>query len=232
MNHIAEKSKFLTGNQLKLIAMITMTCDHVGLQLLPQLGILRIIGRLSFPIYAYMIAEGCRYTRNRKKHLLSITVLAVLCQIVFFVAEGSLFQSILVTFSLSIGLIYLIDRAKAKRTAGGWIAAILFALLVFFASVVLKQIMPGSLNYGIDYGIWGILLPVAIYYAADDYKLPVMMVALLPLCLSLGGNQWYCYLAVLLLACYSGKRGKANIKNLFYIYYPAHLVVIYLISLL
>ena len=61
-----------TGNELKLIAMIAMTCDHVGLQLLPGVPVLRIIGRLALPIYAYMIAEGCRYTRSRKKYLLRI----------------------------------------------------------------------------------------------------------------------------------------------------------------
>lgn len=55
----------LTGNQLKLLALIAMTCDHVGLQLLPQFIILRIIGRLAAPLFAYMIAEGCRYTHNR-----------------------------------------------------------------------------------------------------------------------------------------------------------------------
>ena len=56
----------LTGNQLKLIALITMTIDHIGFMLLPQVKILRAIGRIAFPIFAYMIAEGCQYTRNRK----------------------------------------------------------------------------------------------------------------------------------------------------------------------
>ena len=48
----------LTGNQLKLLALIAMTCDHVGLQLLPQFILLRINGPLAAPHYAYMIAEG------------------------------------------------------------------------------------------------------------------------------------------------------------------------------
>ena len=59
----------LTGNQLKLLALFAMTCDHVGLQLLPQFIILRIIGRLAAPLFAYMIAEGCRYTHNRGRYL-------------------------------------------------------------------------------------------------------------------------------------------------------------------
>ena len=101
----------LTGNQLKLIAMIAMTCDHVGLSLFPQLQILRIIGRLAFPIYAFMIAEGCRYTRDRRKYLLSISALALLCQLVYWFMMGSLYQCILVTFSLSICLIYALDHA-------------------------------------------------------------------------------------------------------------------------
>ena len=103
-----------TGNELKLIALISMTCDHVGLQLLPDVQLLRILGRLAFPIFAYMIAEGCRYTRNRKKYLLRMVSLAALCQVVYFFAMGSLYQCILVTFSLSIGLIYAMDRWQTR----------------------------------------------------------------------------------------------------------------------
>jgi hypothetical protein len=62
----------LTGNQLKLLALLTMTCDHIGVSLFPQALWLRVIGRLALPIFAYMIAEGCRHTRNRKRYLLSI----------------------------------------------------------------------------------------------------------------------------------------------------------------
>ena len=60
----------LTSNQLKLLAMVTMTLDHIGVHLFPQCLFLRIIGRLAMPIYAYMIAEGCAHTRNRKQYLL------------------------------------------------------------------------------------------------------------------------------------------------------------------
>ena len=56
--------KGLTNNQLKLIALVTMTLDHIGVVLFPQAQWLRIVGRLAFPIFAYMIAEGCRHTAN------------------------------------------------------------------------------------------------------------------------------------------------------------------------
>ena len=61
----------LSGNQLKIIAAISMTVDHLGFILFPSLIILRIIGRIAFPIFAYMIAEGCRYTKNEKRGKIS-----------------------------------------------------------------------------------------------------------------------------------------------------------------
>ena len=64
------KKGFLSGNQLKLIALAAMTIDHIGAYLIPDMVIFRIIGRIAFPIFAYMLAEGCRYTRNRMKYML------------------------------------------------------------------------------------------------------------------------------------------------------------------
>jgi hypothetical protein len=62
---MSESRGFLTGNQLKLIAAGAMLADHVGLMFFPEAELLRIIGRLAFPIFAFMIAEGCKYTRNK-----------------------------------------------------------------------------------------------------------------------------------------------------------------------
>ena len=75
----------MTGNQLKMIALITMTIDHVGVILLPQYPILRIIGRLSFPIFAYMVAEGCHYTHDIKKYAARLFLFAVVVFIGAFV---------------------------------------------------------------------------------------------------------------------------------------------------
>ena len=108
--------KLLTNNQLKILALIAMTADHVGLQLLPQYGILRIIGRLAFPIFAYMIAEGCTYTKNRKRYLGTLAAMAALFQIVYLVAMDSVYQGIFVTFTLSVCLIFTIDRAREQKT--------------------------------------------------------------------------------------------------------------------
>lgn len=223
--------KILSGNQLKIIALLAMTCDHVGVHLFPQYRLLRIIGRLAMPIFAYMIAEGCRYTKNRGRYLMTVAAFAALCQIVYFVAERSLYQCILVTFSLSICLIFAIDYAKEKKNTWTWGLAAATGLGIWFLSVMLPNLLRNITNYTIDYGVWGILLPVVIYFTPEPYKACATVLALLPLCLERGGIQWYCLAAVVLLMLYNGKRGKANLKNLFYIYYPAHLAGIYLLRL-
>lgn len=214
----------LTGNQLKLLAMITMTCDHVGLQLFPQLRWLRILGRLALPIYAYMIAEGCRHTRSRKQYLLRLASMAALCQSVYFVFMGSLYMCILVTFSLSVVLICAADHV---RSGGSWGVLGTATAGVFFLCTVLPDLLPGT-DYAIDYGLMGVLLPVLIYEAGTKG----LAAGLVLLALQTGGSQWFSLAALPLLLLYNGQRGKANMGKLFYWYYPVHLAVIYGISLL
>ena len=216
----------LTGNQLKIIAMITMTCDHVGMQIFPQLLWMRIIGRLAMPVYAYMIAEGCRHTRDRKKYFLRLFGMGALCQAVYFVAMGSLYMCILITFSLSVILIGLMDAVEQEKNARNWGKLFAGTMLVFFLCSVLPDLIAHT-DYAVDYGLPGVLLPVLIYGAGTRG----LLLGLALMALDSGGIQWFAFLAVPLLLCYNGQRGKANIGKLFYWYYPVHLVVIYGISL-
>lgn len=232
MNTLTNKGWGLSGNQLKILALVTMTCDHVGKQLLPDLVFLQILGRLSFPIFAYMIAEGCLYTKNRAKYLLSMLSLAAACQLVYFFALGSLYQCVLVTFSLSIGLIYLLDHAVKRKSLGAWGLAVIGFLVVCGIIFGLPKLLPDT-DFHIDFGLWGVLLPVCVWLGRSKAsKLALMTADMLLLSLSMGGVQWYCFAAVAFLALYNGTRGKLRLKYLFYIYYPLHLAVIYLISLL
>lgn len=225
---VLTKKPGLTGNQLKLIALVTMTCDHIGTELFPHLEILRIIGRLAMPIFAYMIAQGCHYTRNKRKYLLTIAATALLCQLVYFFAMGSLYQCILVTFSLSIGLIFTLDTAMKRPCAKNTATAVLAFLTVWVISDLLPQVLPG---FYVDYGFFGILLPVLIWLGRDKWQSILLCGAGLVL-LSRGSTiQWFSLLSLPLLALYNGSRGTARLKYLFYIYYPVHLVLIWLISL-
>ena len=222
----------LTGNQLKLLALFAMTCDHVGLQLLPQFILLRIIGRLAAPLFACMIAEGCRYTHNRGRYLGRLLGMAALCQIACFVAMRSLYQCIFVTFSLSVCLIYVLDNALRRRTP----ASILMAAAALAAAVFITVGLPRILihtDFDVDYGLWGVMLPVLVYFGRGKWeKLALFAVGVSLLGLHYGAVQWWGLLSVPLLAMYNGQKGRRNIGPLFYWYYPAHLVVIYGLSLL
>ena len=217
----------LTGNQLKLLAMLTMTIDHIGAILLPQYRFLRIIGRLSMPIYAYMIAEGCHYTHDRKAYFLRLLGLAVLCQVVYALVDRSLYQCILVTFSLSIGLICGMENARKKQTPEAILAAVGLLAGVYLLCEKLPLLLPGFL---VDYGLWGVLLPVIIYFGGRD--LLSFGLGVLLLCLSQGDIQWWSLLTIPLMFLYNGQRGKHRLGWVFYLYYPVHMVAIYAISLL
>lgn len=226
------KQTGLTGNQLKIIAIISMLLDHIGVDLLPQYPVLRVLGRFALPIFAFMIAEGCRYTRSRKDYLLKIAGLGLVCQLVFYLATGDTYQGILITFSLSIASIYGVDLFLQKRDGKCCVVMVLILLAVLFLTVAFPIRLRGS-GFEIDYGLPGVLLPVAIYYGRNQReKLLLAAVMLGWMGLVKGGIFWFSLLALPLLALYNGTRGKARIKYLFYVFYPSHLAAIYAIGML
>lgn len=223
------RSRFgLTGNQLKLLALILMTLDHIGAYLLPQVLWLRIVGRLAMPIFAFMIAEGCRYTKSRIKYLALLLVSALLYQIAAWFFMHSLEMCIMVTFFLSAVLIFILDMAQKKKSFWLW--------LLFAAAVIgvywICQYLPGKVRgFSINYGFWGVMLPVLVYLGQKHWQNLILCAIGLAI-LSYGSHylQWYSLLSLPLLALYSGKRGSWKLKYFFYLYYPLHLGALYLIK--
>ena len=226
------KNPNINSNQLKILALVCMTLDHIGLILLPQYTFLRVIGRLAFPIFAWMIAEGCRHTRNMGKYLVSITVVGVLYQLEFTLLIHSLKMNIMLTFAMSVGLCWLL---KAAREKGSKLLSLLVPVCLV-AVYVLTDILPLFVprGYGIDYGFYGVLLPVALYLAKD--KKQQLLAAGVFLILLAIWSKWPVQLASLLalplLAMYNGQRGNRKLKWLFYIYFPAHLTVLWMLYFL
>ncbi len=236
----------LSSNALKILGAIFMLLDHAGYMLLPNIAFLRIIGRLAFPIFAYMIAEGCRFTKNKLKYFLTVFILGALCQIVYFIYDGELYFSILITFSLSILLIYSMQFAKEKLFDKNCpclvkILSILLFAFTIFAVYFLNQI------FEIDYGFWGSIAPLGaslfakprnvnstVWQKIDNKFTSLILFSIFLLILAnvIKANQIYSLFAIPLLALYSGKRGKANLKYFFYIFYPLHLVLLQAISII
>lgn len=149
----------MSANVLKIIALIAMTVDHMGLMLFPEHIWMRVVGRIAFPIFAFMIAEGCRYTRNRLKYLLRIGFMGIGMQIVLFIATGSLYQSVFISFTMAIILIYAIDKAKSEKKIRYWMGVAAFVLAIKFLCLGLPQFLSKT-DYDIDYNIVGIFIPV------------------------------------------------------------------------
>ncbi len=226
----------LNGNQLKIIAAMLMVIDHVGYILFPEIDILRIIGRVSFPIFAFFIAEGCRYTRNKRKYLLQMYGMGMLCLVGQYFFSGEVFGNILITFSLSICIIYGLQNLKSavysktnRKQIFLWMAVTL--VLVATTYVVCKWMK-------VDYGFWGVLVPVFVEVfditgqESLRNRLEGLFIGLTFLSLFSGGIQWYCMLALLPLMVYNEQRGTLKMKHFFYWFYPAHIVVLEGIAIL
>lgn len=231
---MTEKSPVgFSGNTLKLVAAICMFIDHMGAILFPQILALRIIGRLAFPIYAFMIAQGCRHTRNKLRYFLGVFLLGLFCQGVYAVFSPVDRLNILLTFSASILLLYCVLWLESSEEKKQWLHVAAAALCLVVTALAVYYV---NLKFHFDYGLWGCLAAVLAGQFPAEKKSPLPVIrlgfALLGTAHTSGSIQLYSLLALPLLLCYSGHRGKYKMKYFFYIFYPAHLAVLYGIALL
>ncbi len=234
----------MTRNQIKLLACLTMTVDHVGVVLFPQLFTLRLIGRTAMPLFAFFIGEGCFYTKDRKKYFLRLFVLALICQAVniaesFITGSGNGFYlNILFTFSFSILLCgSFLEMKKAPGVKTGMIffgiLAVLFSLCLFFEN---SLTLTGT-KITLDYGFPGIVLPLFAAVSMDRKKKLIIyslgLVAFSVLCYgAFTPSFFWALLSLPFLFAYNGDAGKKKLKYFFYLFYPLHLAAIYAIGMI
>lgn len=211
--------KGLNTFTLKMIAIITMLIDHIGHVLFPEVMILRIIGRISFPIFAYVLAEGFVYTTDVKKYLLRLGIFALLSEIPYDLAiMGSVleFSHQNVFFTLFIGVLVLYLMSQVKN-------------IILQYGVVAAGILVCSLLHT-DYSNIGILL-IFIFYVFRERKIEKLLIVGLIFIGLTSGLQLYALLALPLLALHNREQGP-KIKAFFYLFYPAHLLILYLVHLI
>ncbi len=221
----------MTSTNLKIIAIITMLIDHIGAILFPELIGLRIIGRISFPIFAFLIVEGYVHTRNVKKYIMRLFIFALISELSFdYAFTGKIFdlghQNVLFTFVLALILLYFIDSTKSDITKT---LAFFFVFLVAYIT-------------NVDYSVFGLLMIIIFYIQRDKKLIKYVLIILVNLAFAILGvieigltlnslSQAFAGLAIVLIIFYNGKRGK-NIKYLFYAFYPVHLIILGLIRYL
>lgn len=233
----ARRNQGLTANQLKLIAILAMTADHLMFVIFPNyptdwwILAIHMLGRVTAPIMWFFIAEGYHYTRNLKQYAVRLFLLAVVSHFAYTFAFGipflpfqtSVFNQTSVIWALALGLLALAvaDPKNTRLTQRAKTLCILgLTVLAFCAdwsSIAVLAILQIGANRG-DFSkqMRGMICSVAIY-AAVYFLFIDRVYGLLQMCV---------VLAVPLLKQYRGERGPwKGMKWLFYVYYPAHLVL-------
>lgn len=235
-----------TSFSLHIMAMLFMLCDHLWGTIVPGNDWLTCIGRLAFPIFAFMIVEGYFHTRNLKEYVCRLLLFAVLSEIPFNLAMGSrifypIHQNVLWSFLIAIGLIHWNEKAKEKQ--------IWKRILVGIASVCIGYVV-GLITF-VDFYHAGILM-VLVFYFFKNKKWWCYLGQLV--CLwyinfeMLGGlsyevnifgqthfvaRQGIALLALIPIWLYKGKQGYHSkmLQYIFYTFYPLHLLILGIIKL-
>ncbi len=213
---MTEKKFGINGCALKCIAMASMMIDHAGYVLFPQYLVLRMIGRLAFPIYCFLLVEGAMHTGNIRKYEIRLLVFALISELPFDYAfyGGIRWESQNVFFTLFFGVL-AIDLARHSKNK-------LMVGLIFILIVAVAEVM------GTDYGGAGIVF-IFCYYLLYERKVFKQVIFVVENFILYGmGVQACAAFAVIPMLLYNGKKG-SSVKYLFYMFYPVHLLILYLI---
>lgn len=246
---MSKKSRLETTSMaLHIMAMIFMLFDHLWGTIVPGNDWMTCIGRLSFPIFAFMIVEGYFHTKNLKKYVLRLLVFAIISEIPFNMAMSSrvfnpTHQNVLWSFLISIGLIYWNEKAKAtqkkwKQIAVGCVTVIIGYILGIITMV--DYYHAGILTVLVFYFFrqkkwWSYLGQfVCLWYINTEilggfgYEIPLFGEIIFV------HRQGFALLALIPIWLYRGKQGYHSkiLQYVYYAFYPVHLLILALIKML
>ncbi len=196
------------SNFIKLVAMVAMLIDHIGAYLFP-LEILRVIGRISFPIFAYQIGVGYKMTSSKEGYMKKLLLFGAFSQIPYFLLRDDFKLNILFTLALGVSLIWSLENGRP-----------LYVLPAIFLSFI------------VDYQIYGIAVIWAFHFIKDEIRQSAVFFILTFLYSIYLGFPIQMFALLSLPIIFIRPFGIELPKNLFYIFYPAHLATIYLIQVL
>ena len=226
----------LKQEDLKLIACVAMLIDHFGYAIVPELSVAhmtelyyacRIIGRIAFPIYGFLLAEGMRHTRSAGKYILRLAIGILLAELPFdFLFEGGFTwtdQSVMVTLTLGAVMLLCMQKTEKKE----------LKLLLILPFAVTAELLC------CDYGGWGIAM-IAVFALFDQLALQVTSLALMNwimpgIAIPVFGVgipiRLFALLAMVPIALYSGNKCTHSrvVQWGFYLFYPLHLLILWMI---
>lgn len=256
--------QFLSGNSLKVIAVLTMLIDHLCKIVLQWLlsnywGAmadngqmswerfreidyfirfdLQSIGTIAFPLFCFLLAEGFQHTRSKKRYIGLMLAFALISEVPFDIGFFSAYSRMEDTFpfylkyqnvffTLFLGLLTLVCLERFSCKSDLPVDRIKSAVLQVLSVVLFSGIAEGI---HCDYGMQGILF-ISAFYICRNHRIYQVLLFLLAYMGTTGNQPPLCtLLACLLILLYNGKRGKLKLKYFFYVFYPAHILVLYLL---
>ena len=219
----------LNSTHLKLIALITMTIDHIGAVIFTETEIFRIIGRIAFPIFAFLLTEGIFYTKNKWKYLSRLLIFALISEIPFNLAlkDHSIFYSDHqnVFFSLAIGLLMMIILEEIKKKELHYILDYALSLLILIIACIIAYMLKT------DYNVFAPMIIFSLYNFKDYPFLRFSITAAILICM--GGTEPWAVLSIPMMLCYNGSTGALKrkwMRMMVYWYYPSHLLILVIIA--
>ena len=226
---------------LKIIALISMTCDHFSYVIYKRFTYLNYIGRIAFPIFAFQISEGYSHTKNLKNYFLRLFIFAIISQVPFSLFKSTVSSefSLNIFFTLFLGLfaitIYEMFNKLDYKSRAVHILNILFGIICAIAIALIAEVSR------CDYGYYGVAI-IFIFHIFKNKKLLMNIGFILCTFLFYLKNLIYSsyfetYLLIILYTClslvfinlYNNKKGK-DIKYVLYLFYPIHLLLLYALS--
>lgn len=245
----------ISGSTLKIIAIIIMFIDHLAAVVIIELPayfyqqnsmekyqamiklyyLMRIIGRIAFPIFIFLMLEGIKYTKNKYKYLLRMFIFAVISEIPFTLAIKGSIKGISATnvfFTLTIGLAVciLLDKLLQQKNRLWLFAALPIIAIGGFLAEFLNT----------DYSYFGVLaiiagclvekfvrhLGIGIWKISNEKLCQICAIVAICVVLSIQSKQeTYCAFSLIPICLYNGKRG-IKMKYFFYAFYPVHLLLL------
>ena len=234
-------------NALLVIAMFTMLLDHIAYTLiqngklygydatlyynaisLPEAKpwlllykILRTIGRISFPLYTFLIVEGFRKTSNLFKYFMRILILALLSEIPYDLmifnklisVDCFTIQNVLWTYLVGLLMLQMIKIMKPLP----------------IVLTVIPVIIAGAITYFLksDYWLEGILLMYVLYIFRNDLNLKCLVVIIITFLMSIQRYYGFAAVSIIFIYFYDGTKGYLNLRRFHYLFYPLHMLVLY-----
>lgn len=243
------RGKGITGSTLKIIAMAAMLIDHIGATILARMimtsgreqlnttnlykaldwifsdlnlydiyTVFRMIGRIAFPIFCFLLVEGFVHTSNRKKYVIRLAIFALISEIPFDLAFHSKllefsYQNVFFTLAIGCATLIVYHIIEEKEFQNRFVKKVI-QILVSVAGMFMAEFIHT------DYGALGVIVIVLFYIVREKrfYQIAVGCILFIEKITAL-----FAFLPIMI---YNGKRG-LNVKWAFYIFYPAHLLILF-----